>query len=197
MDQTISERINQSRLMDKDAELVRAAQQDPAAFEALYRKWLKPVYRYFFFRLGNTKDADDLTAQVFLKAYQALPHYHSRSYFSTWLFTIAHARLVDHYRRSARKTARETSIEQMEIPVSAADPPTQAIRKEEIKQVFTLLKSLTEKEQTLIRLRFMAVLSYREIGQVLHCKEDTARKSVARLLERMKKELEKDHDEVS
>jgi DNA-directed RNA polymerase specialized sigma24 family protein len=41
----------------------------------------------------------------------------------------------------------------------------------------------------------MAELSYREIGQILHCKEDTARKSVSRLIERMKQQMEKDHEE--
>jgi RNA polymerase sigma-70 factor (ECF subfamily) len=197
MDQNILEDRISMRQMHEDAELVSASQRNPAAFEALYRKWLKPVYRYFYFRLGNVKDAEDLTAQVFLNAYQDLPRYRSRGAFSAWLFTIAHARLVDHYRRDGRKAAREVSIEQLEIPISAADLPAQAAQKGEIEQVFALLKGLTEKEQTLIRLRFMAELSYKEIGQVLHCKEDTARKSVSRLLERIKKQMENDHDEVS
>ncbi len=186
-----------SENVDADAQLVHAAQRDPAEFEALYRKWLKPVYRYFYFRLGIVKDAEDLSAQVFLKAYQDLPRYRSRGAFSAWLFTIAHARLVDHYRRDGRKAAREVPIEELEIPAGTADLPAQAVRKDEIEQVFALLKNLKEKEQTLIRLRFMAELSYKEIGQILHCKEDTARKSVARLLERMKKQMENDHDKIS
>ena len=186
-----------SENIDADAQLVRVAQQSPAEFEALYRKWLKPVYRYFYFRVGSVKDAEDLSAQVFLKAYQDLPRYRSRGAFSAWLFTIAHARLVDHYRRDGRKAAREVPIEELAIPAGTADLPAQAARKDEIEQVFALLKNLNEKEQTLIRLRFMAELSYKEIGQILHCKEDTARKSVARLLERMKKQMENDHDKIS
>lgn len=197
MDQNILEDHIPTRRMQEDAQLVRAAQRDPAEFEALYRKWLKPVYRYFYFRLGNVKDAEDLTAQVFLKAYQDLPRYRSRGAFSAWLFTIAHARLVDHYRGNGRKAAREVPIEELAIPAGAADLPAQAAQRDEIEQVFNLLKDLSEKEQTLIRLRFMAELSYKEIGQALRCKEDTARKSVARLLERMKKQMENDYDKVS
>ncbi|BBB49077.1 RNA polymerase sigma factor [Pelolinea submarina] len=194
MDLTIKGERNQHERMAEDAELVGAAQRNPLEFEALYRKWLTPVYRYFYFRLGNVKDAEDLTAQVFLKAYQDLPRYRNRGAFSAWLFTIAHARLVDYYRKNSRKAALEVPIEELEIPVSAMDLPERAAQKGEFEQVFSLLMGLTEKEQTLIRLRFMAELSYREIGQVLHCKEDTARKSVARLLERMKKQMENDHD---
>jgi RNA polymerase sigma-70 factor (ECF subfamily) len=188
---------NTSENIDADAQLVRAAQQDPAAFEALYRKWLSPVYRYFYFRLGSIKDAEDLTAQVFLKAYQDLPLYRSRGAFSAWLFTIAHARLVDHYRRDGLKAAREVSIEMLEIPVSTADPKAQADRQSELETVFGLLKGLSEKEQDLLRLRFMAELSYKEIGQVLHCKADTARKATARLLQRLKEQMEKDHVEIA
>ena len=107
MDQNILEDHIPMRRIQDDTVLARAAQQNPAQFEALYRKWLKPVYRYFYFRVGSVKDAEDLSAQVFLKAYQDLPRYHNRGAFSAWLFTIAHARLVDHYRRDGRKAARE------------------------------------------------------------------------------------------
>ena len=197
MDKNILEDHIPMRRIQEDTVLARAAQQSPAEFEALYRKWLKPVYRYFYFRVGSVKDAEDLSAQVFLKAYQDLPRYRNRGAFSAWLFTIAHARLVDYYRKNSHKAAREVPIEELEIPVSAADLPAQSARKDEIEQVFALLRNLNEKEQTFIRLRFMAELSYKEIGQILHCKEDTARKSVARLLERMKKQMENDHDKIS
>ncbi len=194
MNQTISEERNQCQRADEDTELVIAAQQNPARFESLYLKWLKPVYRYFYFRLGNIKDAEDLTSQVFLQVYKDLPRYRSRGAFSAWLFSIAHARLVDYYRKDSRMAAREIAIEKLEIPSNSTGLLTQAVQKNENEQLFSLLNSLSEKEQTLIRLRFMAELSYREIGQILHCKEDTARKSVSRLLNRLKKQLESDHD---
>lgn len=186
-----------SESIDEDALQMRAAQKDPAAFEALYRKWLSPVYRYFYFRLGSIRDAEDLTAQVFLKAYQDLPRYRSRGAFSAWLFTIAHARLVDHYRRNGRRAAHEIPIEKLEIPAGTADPGTQAEQHSQIDALFGLLKGLSEKEQDLLRLRFMAELSYKEIGQVLHCKADTARKTTARLLQRLKEQMEKDHVEIA
>ncbi len=197
MEQTIQDEYKSHRQTDEDVELVYAAQQNPSAFEAIYHKWLKPVYRYFYFRLGNVKDAEDLTAQVFLKVFQDLPRYRSRKTFSAWLFSIAHARLVDHYRKNARKTAREATIEESEILVSSMNLTEQVIQKSENEQAFKLMNHLSDKEKTLICLRFMAELSYREIGQVLHCKGDTARKSVSRLLKQMRKQMEEDNDKVS
>jgi len=194
MNKTITDDRNQSREAVQDALLVRAAQQDPAQFDALYARWLKPIYRYFYFRLGSIKDAEDLTSQVFLQIYRDLPRYHSRGAFSAWLFAIAHARLVDFYRKDSRKAAREMPIENLEIPSGSMELSAQAVQKAEIEQLFSMLNKLNEKEQALIRLRFMAELSYHEIGQVLHCKEDTARKSVARILERVKNQMENEHD---
>ena len=197
MEQTIQDEYKSDRPIDEDVELVYAAQQNPSAFEAIYQKWLKPVYRYFYFRLGNVKDAEDLTAQVFLKVFQDLPRYRSRKAFSAWLFSIAHARLVDHYRKNARKTACEVPTEELEILVSSTNLTEQAIQKSESEQVFKLMNHLSEKEKTLICLRFMAELSYGEIGQVMHCKGDTVRKSVSRLLERIRKQMEEDNDKFS
>jgi len=55
--------------IDEDARLGEAAQATPANFKPLYQKWLNPVYRYFYFRVGNEKDAEHLTSQVFLRVY--------------------------------------------------------------------------------------------------------------------------------
>jgi hypothetical protein len=47
------------------ADDVQKAQRDPAAFAALYRRYLTPIYRYVYSRVGNRNDAEDLTSQVF------------------------------------------------------------------------------------------------------------------------------------
>jgi RNA polymerase sigma-70 factor, ECF subfamily len=186
MSETICLEPSQSQVMDEDFDLVRAAQKNPADFKQLYLKWLKPVYRYFFFRVGNEKDAEDLTSQVFLRIFQALPRYRNQGSFSAWLFTIAHARTVDFY----RKGNREVPLENASHAVSLSDPLTQAIQIEAFGQVNHLVRNLSEDEQELIRLRYAANLNYREIGQILNRKEDSVRKTLSRLLDRMHAKLE-------
>lgn len=190
MSQLITWDGNQNCPIAEDVQLVSATQQNPAEFKQVYLKWLKPVYRYFYFRLGNVKDAEDLTSQVFLKAYEDLPRYRNRGCFSAWLFSIAHARAVDFY----RKGRREVTLDNMDLTSPSADLLSQAIYDSEVERLFALLKNLDEDEQELIRLRFMAELSYSEIGQILHRKEDAVRKSISRLLDRLQIQLEVNYD---
>lgn len=190
MSELIMTNDHQSRLFDDDEKLALAALQDAAGFKLLYQKWLKPIYRYFYFRVGNEKDAEDLTSQVFLKVYEDLPRYRSRGCFSAWLFSIAHARTVDFYRRKRG----EISLEYLNNSAHPSDLLAQAVHSDELQQVLNLVQSLPEEDQELIRLRYAADLNYREIGLVLNRKEDAVRKSITRLVTRIQSQLEVNHD---
>jgi RNA polymerase sigma-70 factor (ECF subfamily) len=73
-----------------DAELVsRAAREDVDAFNALVRRWEKPLYNFALRLTGHREDALDLTQESFLKAYRQLRQLQSRDKFSHWLFKIA------------------------------------------------------------------------------------------------------------
>lgn len=190
MAETTFHKINKSCTEDEEIELLEQAQASLADFQQLYLRWLSPVYRYFYFRTGNPKDAEDLTAQVFLKVYTDLPRYHERGQFSAWLFTIVRNQITDFFRTESR----EVSLEIIDPVDEAHDLFTQAVHSEEIQQLHDLIRSLPEEEQELIRLRFVAGLGYREIGSVLNRKEDAVRKSIVRLLARMESQLEAKHE---
>jgi DNA-directed RNA polymerase specialized sigma24 family protein len=81
-----------------DAVLVAAAQVDPTAFAPLYARYLPPVYRYCYRRLGTSAAAEDATSEIFVKVLAALPRYRAVS-FRSWLFTIAHHVITDILRR--------------------------------------------------------------------------------------------------
>ena len=174
--------------IDEDGLLVKEAQRNPKQFKKIYQKWLVPVYRYFYFRVGNVKDAEDLTAQVFLRIYEALPRYENRGCFSAWLFSVAHARMVDFYRRDKK----EISLEAINMDMVSSDDSTPT--QDDLREMLALLKTLNEDEQELIHLRFFAGLSFTEIGVLLNRKEDTVRKAVSRLLNRMQTQMEAHHD---
>jgi len=78
---------------------------DSEAFEALYLQYMEKIYRYIFFRVGDEAQAEDMTEEVFVKAWEALPKYKLGEHpFSSWLYRIAHNLLVDHYRRNNPST---------------------------------------------------------------------------------------------
>ncbi len=190
MNQSIPWEDLKSQTVSDDSTLVTAAQKNPAAFQPLYQKWLKPIYRYFYFRVGNVKDAEDLTSQVFLKAFEGLPRYSNHGSFSSWLFTIAHSRMVDFF----RKGNREDAIDKADLIANSPDLLAQVAHDHEIMQLLSLVQKLNYDEQELIRLRFFGELSYREIGQILNRSEDAVRKAVIRLLDRLQVELEETNE---
>ena len=81
-----------------DAALVAAARADPQAFAALYERYLGPVYRYCYVRLGSREAAQDATSDVFLKAFAGLSGYRG-GVFAAWIFRIAHNVVTDRHRR--------------------------------------------------------------------------------------------------
>ncbi len=84
---------------DDDAALVLAAQRDPRAFSHLYLRYVDPVYRYCYRRLGTKEAAEDATSVVFAKTLAALPRYRTENAsFRAWLFAIAHNVVVDVHR---------------------------------------------------------------------------------------------------
>ncbi len=190
MSETLWLERNMERSVDEDARLAAAARDNPAAFKPVYDRWLPRVYRYFYFRVGNDKDAEDLTSQVFLQVCEALPRYRTSARFSTWLFTIAHARMVDFYRKKRPEIELENAA-QLPAPENMA---ARFDRQEEFDQVMGLLRTCTSEEQELIRLRFIADLNYAEIGVILRKREDAVRKATTRLIQRLQAQTEVDCD---
>lgn len=190
MAESIIIKMDQKIVLDEDAEMVRSAQINPTAFKHLYQKWLNPIYRYFYFKVGNVKDAEDLSSQVFLKAFESLPRYKDQGNFSAWLFSIAHTKAVDYY----RKPSKDISIDQITEMDQLTDPLIQAIENDEVRRILNLLKYCSEEEQEMIRLRYMAELNYRQIGIIMNRSEEAVRKQISRLIDRLQAQLEVNND---
>jgi RNA polymerase sigma-70 factor (ECF subfamily) len=164
------------------AQLITAARQNPQRFGELYALYVQTVYRYLYSRLDSVAEAEDATAQTFLAVLEQFPNYRHDGYFAIWLFSIARHKALDQLRRQRS----ETSLEEAEHLSAEASLQDQVIQTERITALATLIRALPEDEQELIRLRYVADLSFAEIGQVLHQKEDTVKKSLYRLLARLK-----------
>ena len=94
--------MNETPLIEpNDAILVtRARNGDTEAFGHLYRRYMDPIYRYLSVRLGETKEAEDLAGDVFVRAFKALGSYRERDWmFSAFLYQVAKNVLVDYYRQ--------------------------------------------------------------------------------------------------
>jgi len=179
-----------SQTMDEPA-LVRAAQTDAQAFGALYDRYVQRVYRYCYYRTNSAPDAEDLTAQIFLATLEALPRYRRDGHFAAWLFSIARKKVADFHRRTshAPQSLHESTLPPIYIDL-AIDVETSQRRERLLKRV----QALKEDERELIHLRYVAELSFAEMAKTLQRNEDAVKKSLYRLMARLKQELEADHE---
>jgi RNA polymerase sigma-70 factor (ECF subfamily) len=160
-----------------DAELVRAAQRDPAAFDAVYRRYLTPVYRYTVARVGSAADAEDVTATVFLEALASLPRYREQGRFPAWLFTIAR-RQVGAHRRGGRRAPVDTTAE----PADAAE----GIGFAEREDLYRALEHLTDDRREALALRFFGGLAIADVAAVLGKGESATKMLVHRGLAQLR-----------
>lgn len=175
---------------EDDQALILEAQRNPDRFKPLYLKWVTPIYRFLYYQVRNAADAEDLTSQVFLKAYQKLPYTSLRGPFSSWLYAIARNTARDYF----RKKHQDLPLEVHEPIADGLDLLAQTIKSDELLRLDRLIRALPEAEQDLIRLRFVAELSYDDIGKILNRKEDAVRKSISRLLTRLSSQMEKGNE---
>lgn len=162
----------------------RSREGDANAFAELYRRYLKPVYRFIFRRMGgNSATAEDLTSQVFLEALHNLAGYNERGRFAAWLFTITRRRLVDIYRKPGMASLED-------VPESMLSIGADFEENENMNHLKQLLAVLSEEKRELLQLRFSAELSFSDIAVVLGKNEAAVKMSLYRILDGLREQWE-------
>jgi RNA polymerase sigma-70 factor (ECF subfamily) len=160
----------QSNSSNEEGRLVeKAAFGDKEAFGEIYQRYLDPIYRYIFFRVGVVEDAEDLTESVFIKVWEALPGYRSIGLpLSSWLFRIAHNIVVDFHRKKGNGTISLEDRDEWYDPGQAEQGPlSQVIANENISRLSKAISMLSEEQQQVIVLRFLEGMSHKEIGRII------------------------------
>ena len=183
--------LESDSILVRTDELIEKNRLNAAGFQEIYTLWLTRVYQYVYARVGSPNDAEDLTSQIFLKAYEAFPRYKHRGQFAAWLFTIARNEINMFYR--GKKTV-EVTLDVIEFANSGQDMLHTVINSGEINQLIQIISNLLPEEQELIYLRYVAEMKFADIAIVLERKEDAVKKSLYRLQTRLQNLLEEDHE---
>ena len=166
--------------------LVERAKTNPAAFAVLYERYVTHVYHYLRTRARTDEDAKDLTQQVFLKAFAALPRYRARGIpFKAWLFQIASHLATDTYRRHEKHVTWDLLPEALHA-LSEQNPETIMIEHEAQARLHQLLLGLNSYNRELLAFRFAAQLSSTEIARVVGKSPAAVKKQLTRLLQTLK-----------
>jgi RNA polymerase sigma-70 factor, ECF subfamily len=151
-----------------EANLVRRAQSgDNEAFASLYQVYLNAIYRYIYYRIDHEEDAQDLTEQVFLNAWEALPVYQDRGYpFSSWLYRIAHHMVVD-YHRVKKESEMSDQVSLSSQVIDQGSVLKQIIQSQDAEALAEAIARLPEDQQQVIVLRFIEGLNHGEVSRLL------------------------------
>ena len=165
MKNIFSRRVNHPELEDR--ELVALAKGDAEAFGELYARYVKKMYSYIFHRTGNTQDAEDLTAKVFIRAYSHIGNYVDRGApFQAWLYRIAHNLVANWHRDQARRKIIALD-DYVAHSLQSETPERLAEDVEERDQLMEAVRRLPEERQQLLLLKFIEQLSNAEIGEIM------------------------------
>lgn len=160
-----------------EAELIeRARGGDTAAFGILVERYQRRVVGVAMAVVHSQEDALDLAQETFVRAFENVDKFESRSSFSTWLYRIAANIAIDFRRRERRHPTmrgEEAETEIQKLPSRLGDSFRQAQRGEMSQRIRGALDQLTQEHRAVILLREVEGLSYDEISDVLQCPRGT------------------------
>jgi RNA polymerase sigma-70 factor (ECF subfamily) len=161
---------------------------DSKAFEMLYLHYMEKIYRYIYFRVADEAQAEDMTEEVFVRAWEALPKYKlGETRFTSWLYTIAHNLIVDHYRR---RNPTPISTHDLNRYADRRDLPERIVsRRQEFDVLAKSIMQLEDLEQQVLILRFVEELSHREIAKIIGKSQTASRVIQHRALKSLRKLL--------
>lgn len=157
---------------------------DRPPFEDVYRDYLGRIYAYVRAQVGTSADAEDITAQVFMNAYQAYGRFEPRNLTpAAWLFRIARNATLDHFRARGRRDRLQRTMEHQ--PEAEEDPSAMAEDRIQYQGLLAHVARLPERQRDAISLRHSG-LSFDEVGHLMSCSEDAAKMLYHRALKALR-----------
>jgi RNA polymerase sigma-70 factor (ECF subfamily) len=160
-------------VLNEEKVVQRAINGDREAFTRLYDMHFDRIYRYVYVKVRDQAEAEDLTQDVFIKAYEAIKSYKWRDLpFTAWLFRIAHNRIIDHVRKTSKE--KKASLDEAGA-IAVGDPVAMTEQNFEIYQLKAALEKLPDAQKEVASLRFISELSIAEVAATLGKSEGTVK----------------------
>ncbi len=175
-----------------DIDLVRSAVAgSESSFEALVKRYQKPITAYIYRMLGDPESSLDVSQEVFIKVFNSLDKYRSEYKFSTWLYRIAHNAAIDHLRRNplnrqSIETENDDGAYQLQLESPHPTPEQERERSEWRSEINEVVKRLPVQYRELILLRHAQDMSYDEIAEITGLPLGTVKNRLFRAREMMR-----------
>jgi RNA polymerase sigma-70 factor (ECF subfamily) len=177
-------------MIDGEEKLIKnAIKGEASAFGLLYDKYQPQIYRFVYLKVSHREEAEDLTHQIFLKAWQNMSDFNFRGFpFSSWLYRSARNQVIDYYRTKKSNIPLEDIVE-IRIEDSRCSDNFEANL--EIEKIKKTISRLNPGQQDVVILRFVEDFSVRETAEALNKSEIAVKLLQYRAIRNLKKLLDK------
>jgi RNA polymerase sigma-70 factor (ECF subfamily) len=166
----------------------KAAAGSVEAFGEVYSMYLDRIYRYIYYQVHNKETAEDLTEEVFIKAWRKIGKFRWEGRpFSAWLYRIAHNHVVDYFRTNRRHEPLD-----IDIPTDQDQPEGEYEQKQLQQMILRALSSLPQQQRQIITLKFIEDSSNETIGQVTGKSQGAIRVMQMRALGALRRRLKEE-----
>ena len=163
-----SSKAEQEGKPDRDEEkrlVFLAIERDQSAFAELYDRHVVRVYRHIYYMVNDAREAEDLTAQSFLKAWEAIDRYKERGApFIAWLLRIAHNLTISHLRSRRDHSELDDGFVDQKRGGNPEESLEQAADERSVRDAVLKLR---EEQRQVIMLRFVEELDYTEVAAMI------------------------------
>jgi len=171
-----------------DEELMLAySRGDAGAFETLYKRHRGPLFRFVLRALSNSpghrSSAEELFQEVWIRVIEARSRYAPQARFTTWLYTIAHNLLVDHWRK---KGLSLVSLDTEDAPSESSNPARQAEGREAVARLLQAIEALPPAQREAFLLHEESGLTVAEIAAATGTNEEAAKSRLRYAMAKLK-----------
>lgn len=169
---------------------------DAAAFDGLYARHRASLFRYLLRQCGRREQADEMFQEIWMSVIRARSNYEVTAKFSTWLYRIAHNRLIDSYRAAGRLAEFEVDAvddegDPPEYPAPATEQPERQVERAQLAgRLMAAIATLPATQREAFLLAAEGGLTVEEIGNATACGFETAKSRLRYAYARLRQELE-------
>ena len=178
------------KMIDDEMLVAQFKSGSQRAFDELMKRYERRIFGYLLRSVRNYEDAEELTLEVFFKAYRALGAWEPKAKFSTWLYTIASNLSIDYHRAKSRKPVYmledEEIIENRLIATDISSNPEKNLEdKERGRLIREAVDELSAKQKTVFMLARYEGMQIKEVAETLGMAEGTVKIHLHRAIKKL------------
>jgi RNA polymerase sigma-70 factor (ECF subfamily) len=160
-----------------DGVIIEQSKEVPQAYEHVYKKYADKVFNYFWYRTGHDKPlSEDLMQETFLRAFQQRTKYNEQGYsYLTYLLTIAHNLLVDHYRKP-----KSIPVEDLPTDIVPYEITDDLANKSDAELLWRAVQDLPEANRDALLMFYQQDMPVRDIAKVMNASENAVKLNLSR-----------------